>query len=505
MAEINGTGNDGYAPIFGDDGTNGYFDVLTVQSSASFLFANVASPEISTLEGINTTQTIQQQIDNINSALAGTDIWGTFWCDQTITNPTANVVRTAFLNYSDPSGSGVSLADLSGGNYYTVQVSTAGVYSITFSVQTYSTSSSKDDIEFWMRKNGSDIPSTSSIQTLPSNNTYAILTFNTILELGTGDKIAVMWASSSTSMSVITVAAKTSPYTAPESPSIVLTVAKVENQGPQGPPGDVGATGPQGPQGPQGANGTNGANGATGPQGPKGDPGEVTTAAMDTAISLSAATTLASAGAYTDLAILNLTTDVIDPLAVTVGLNSEAITELEGAVTTLEDNTKFITSDISHTYVNSHLDVGDPISPLFEVNIAGTTPVLTTATGGMSITAPTSGASIALTADDITLNATSSAGLNLNATGNVIQLDAASTSVFGNLSVNGTVDLTGANTTVSGNLNVGNIRSATSLNIYAPSTTIQSVAGLGSISVGSFTDVVYINGWPFATYFASQW
>jgi hypothetical protein len=226
---------------------------------------------------------------------------------------------------------------------------------------------------------------------------------------------------------------------------------------------------------------------------------------MTEAITLSATATLASAAAYTDGAILTLTTTTIDPLAATVAINSEAITELETAVGTLEDNTKFITSDISHTYVDSHLDVGDPLSPQFEINISALTPELTTSTGGMSITSTGTGAYLALTADDITLNATSSAGLNLNATGNVIQLDAASTNVFGNLSVSGTVDLSGANTNVSGNLNVGNIKAPSTLNINAPSTNIVSTAGLGSVSIGGFTDTVYINGWPFATYFASQW
>ena len=53
-------------------------------------------------------------------------------------------------------------------------------------------------------------------------------------------------------------------------------------QGPQGPQGDPGGPpGPQGPPGNDGANGTQGNDGATGPQGP---PGEVTQAALDSAM-----------------------------------------------------------------------------------------------------------------------------------------------------------------------------------------------------------------------------
>jgi hypothetical protein len=41
--------------------------------------------------------------------------------------------------------------------------------------------------------------------------------------------------------------------------------------------------------------------------------------------------------------------------------------------------------------------------------------------------------------------------------------------------------------------------------IQAPSTTINSASGLGGIYLGGYTDTVYINGFPFSTYFASQW
>ena len=58
-------------------------------------------------------------------------------------------------------------------------------------------------------------------------------------------------------------------------------------QGPQGPQGDPGGPpGPQGPPGNDGAQGPQGNDGATGPQGP---PGEVTQAALDSAIASTSA------------------------------------------------------------------------------------------------------------------------------------------------------------------------------------------------------------------------
>lgn len=41
--------------------------------------------------------------------------------------------------------------------------------------------------------------------------------------------------------------------------------------------------------------------------------------------------------------------------------------------------------------------------------------------------------------------------------------------------------------------------------VQAPSITLQSTAGAGSVYLGGFTDTVYLNGFPLSTYFASQW
>jgi hypothetical protein len=50
-----------------------------------------------------------------------------------------------------------------------------------------------------------------------------------------------------------------------------------------------------------------------------------------------------------------------------------------------------------------------------------------------------------------------------------------------------------------GNINLTAI--AGSNLIQAPSTSINSSTGVVSVSIGGFTDTVYINGWPFASYF----
>lgn len=474
----------------GTDQTNSeqIFDInpTSLQFNVASDLKTLDYSELWTLDGA--TSNIQAQINAINTSISGTNTgaWGSAWYDNTITNPTASATNYGLLNNIDPSGNNVILADASGSAYKTMQVLKAGSYNIQFSVQAQHSSSTKQDMTVWLTHNGTQLANTAGIFTLQANGQNMVVSYNVLMELHINDKIGLQWSSPDTT-AVLTSITTTG---APLSPAIIMTLQQITNTTP----------GPQGPQGATGATGAQGATGSVGPTGPqgqkgdKGDPGEVTTAQMTEAITTQAAITLGLATAYTDSAILTLTTTVIDPLAATTALNTDAITTIEGDITTIEgdittlqNKTYFISSDqISHTYVNSHLDVGDPTAPSLEINVGSTNPLITTSKGGLNITSTGTGAYIAMNAEEVDITATGTGGLNLNATGNTIQLDAANTNVFGNLKAT-------------------NLGSTTTLNINAPSTTIQSVAGLGSVSLGGYTDTVYVNGFPFSFYFASQW
>lgn len=107
-----------------------------------------------------------------------------------------------------------------------------------------------------------------------------------------------------------------------------------------------------------------------------------------------------------------------------------------------------------------------------------------------------------LTTDALFLNSINAKTTNLgiNATGdilidaNTIQLDATYTDVFGTLRTN----YIGSTTSLS-------MSGATTASISAPSITIATPSGLGSINLGGFTDVVNINGFPFQSYLWTQW
>jgi hypothetical protein len=213
------------------------------------------------LEGINTNETIQEQIDNIVVGLQATGYWGAFWSDVDQTNAGATSVNLMTVNNSDPNNNDVVI----GATSSQIKVLNDGVYNIQFSAQVDKTDGGKDTIDIWFLKNGVNIPDSNSIYTMEGNPDKIIAALNFMLELNANDYIEIAWHSADLNMFLHHDAAGASP-TRPETPSVIITVQQVMNtmEGPQG------AQGPTGAQGPQGTSGTNGAQGA---QGTPGTPG----------------------------------------------------------------------------------------------------------------------------------------------------------------------------------------------------------------------------------------
>jgi hypothetical protein len=104
--------------------------------------------------------------------------------------------------------------------------SIAGYYNVQFSVQLLNATSSIDNVTFWFKQNGTDIPNSAGIVSVPSVHGgvfgAAIVSWNIVLPLNAGDYIQLMMASDSGN----TVAATYPPGTAPVhpvSPSVILT------------------------------------------------------------------------------------------------------------------------------------------------------------------------------------------------------------------------------------------------------------------------------------------
>jgi hypothetical protein len=180
--------------------------------------------------------------------------WGSFWDTTTQTAASANTAYSITLNSADSANNGISI--VSGSR---VTFANAGVYSLTFSIQFTNSDTQIHDANVWLRKNDSgstgDVADTDSkfsvIASHGGVHGNVIGTVNFVLTLAAGDYIELIWATTSTQVTLETIAAGTSPVS-PRIPSVVFTATQVmyTQVGPTGPTGSTGAGGPTGPTGP---------------------------------------------------------------------------------------------------------------------------------------------------------------------------------------------------------------------------------------------------------------
>lgn len=320
----------------------------------------------------NTTTDLQDQIDAIVGSISGNEgFWGVFWSTANQPNTTANTVNYMTVNNYDASNNDIVWYNNDGaGNYREIQFLNAGVYNIQFSAQITSTTASFEHIQIWFQKNGTDIPASNSEVSVKDNGIHLIPAWNYVVNVVANDRIAIRWAASSTSVSLLAETAQTSPYSSPAIPSVIITAQQIVNQGI---PGATGATGPQGPVGPQGAQGPQG---PPGPQGPAGS-------------GLTPAEELVIAGLVTDVAALNQAVFVDLPPVLTgiagditaldtdVTALDSAVGDLETAVTALQNKTINIIEATAGTVTD--FDGAILVEDLITSGIEGTTLGLTIA------------------------------------------------------------------------------------------------------------------------------
>lgn len=112
-----------------------------------------------------------------------------------------------------------------------ITVRSAGVYNIQFSLQFNNTNVAIQDVDVWFRKNGSDVAGSNSKFSVPNSHGgtdgHLIAALNYYIQLAAGDYMQLMWASTSTNVTIEHLAAQTSP-TRPSTPSAILTINKVD-------------------------------------------------------------------------------------------------------------------------------------------------------------------------------------------------------------------------------------------------------------------------------------
>ena len=146
------------------------------------------------------------------------------------TNQTAANTTTAYPVTFDTTdfSNGVTLSNSS-----RLNVAQPGIYNLQFSIQIKNTTNSSQDIDFWFRKNGTDIAKSNSRFGMPARKSsgdpsHVIVALNFFQNLAANDYMQIVWRTSDTAVSIETFAAGTSP-TRPAVPSVIATLSFVSN------------------------------------------------------------------------------------------------------------------------------------------------------------------------------------------------------------------------------------------------------------------------------------
>jgi hypothetical protein len=147
--------------------------------------------------------------------------YGSFYSTQTQT-PTINTITAITYNNTDTSATyGVSIVDNS-----KVTVDIEGVYNIQFSAQLNRLSGgvSRQAI-IWLRKNGVDVPSTSTHVTMQANADFLVASWNFYIKLEANSYAQLMIVQNDAIELIYEVANTAVPY--PIVPSVILTIQKI--------------------------------------------------------------------------------------------------------------------------------------------------------------------------------------------------------------------------------------------------------------------------------------
>ena len=106
----------------------------------------------------------------------------------------------------------------------------AGTYNIQYSIQFSNSDANSDNVDVWLRKNGTDVAESNSVYNVPgtahggAGNLIAAI--NYVLTVAAGDYLQLAWAVSATTISIETISAQTGP-TVPATPGVIVTAQQV--------------------------------------------------------------------------------------------------------------------------------------------------------------------------------------------------------------------------------------------------------------------------------------
>jgi len=153
-----------------------------------------------------------------------TGSYGSFYSTQTQTAAVINTPYSMSLNNIDISN-GVTI---SGSTSSSIKITNAGIYDLEFSAQLNKVGSGGGvaNILIWLRKNNIDLSATNTyVQLQGGANSKVVAAWNWFLNAAAGDEYRIMWATDDINAQIYYDAA---PITGPSVPSVIATVARVD-------------------------------------------------------------------------------------------------------------------------------------------------------------------------------------------------------------------------------------------------------------------------------------
>ena len=149
-------------------------------------------------------------------------IYGSFY-DTTTQSVASGAVKAMELNTTDISG-GVSIANNTLGRPTRITVNTTGVYNVQFSAQLNRlTGGNAKQIDIWLRKNELDVSYSNTGITMQANDGKIVAAWNFFVSLTAGQYVEIMWTQNDN----IDILAEVAGVNYPETPSVIVTVNKV--------------------------------------------------------------------------------------------------------------------------------------------------------------------------------------------------------------------------------------------------------------------------------------
>jgi hypothetical protein len=172
--------------------------------------------------GSQLIRAIDQNFDtafaNIENSAAITGYYGSFY---DTTTQTAAAINTPYAMQLNTTAESNQVAVTSGSR---ITFKNRGTYNIQFSAQLDQTSGASHNIYIWFRKNGIDIPNSSSTVAIQGTSAELVAAWNFLITVLGGDYIQIMWAVSNTAVQIV--AAPANAFS-PAIPSVIATAVSV--------------------------------------------------------------------------------------------------------------------------------------------------------------------------------------------------------------------------------------------------------------------------------------